>query len=145
MTLYLWPVAYTLFVWWLSTGVILYLNGLPRWTHPWTMLGATVLLGVAMLGLAITRDDTRVAGAYVAFTGALLVWAWQEVAFLLGYVTGPRRTPCPPESAGWQRAGYALQTLLHHELALIVLGLSVASITWGGTNPTGACAFLIFA
>ena len=144
MTLYLWPVAYTLFVWWLSTGVILYLNGLPRWTHPWTMLGATVLLGVAMLGLAVTRDDTRIGGAYVAFTGALLVWAWQEVAFLLGYVTGPRRTPCPPGSTGWLRAGYALQTLLHHELALIVLGLSVASITWGGTNPTGPCAFLIF-
>ena len=131
-------------MWWFSTGVILYLNGLPRWTHPWTMLGATLLLGIALVGLGATRDDTRVTGAYLAFTCTLLVWAWQEVAFLLGYVTGPRRTPCPDGSTGWRRAGFALQTLLHHELALIVLGFAVVAITWGGANPTGTATCLIF-
>ena len=144
MSVYLLPIVYTLFVWWFSTGVILYLNGLPRWTHPWTMLGATVLLGVALVGLAATRDDTRVSGAYLAFTCTLLVWAWQEVGFLLGYVTGPRRTPCPAHTSGWRRAGYALQTLLHHELALIVLALAVLAVTWGGATPTGLAAFMIF-
>jgi putative photosynthetic complex assembly protein 2 len=144
MSVYLLPIAYTMFVWWFSTGVILYLNGLPRWTHPWTMLGATLLLGLALVGLGATRDDTRVTGAYLAFTCTLLVWAWQEVAFLLGYVTGPRRTPCPNGSTGWRRAGFALQTLLHHELALIVLGFSVVAITWGGANPTGLATFMIF-
>ncbi len=144
MSTYVLPVLYTLFVWWFSTGVILYLNGLPRWTHPWTMLAATVLLGVGLVGLAVTRDDTRITGAYLAFTCTLLVWAWQEVAFLLGYVTGPRRVPLPLGSTGWPRAGYALQTLLHHELALIVLGISVVAITWDGSNPTGVTAFMIF-
>ena len=144
MSVYLLPIAYTLFLWWFSTGVILYLNGMPRWTHPWTMLAATVLLGLAFVGLAATRDDTRITGAYLAFTCSLLVWAWQEVAFLLGYVTGPRRVPCPEGSTGWARAGYALQTLLHHELALIVLALAVVAITWGGANPTGLSAFMIF-
>jgi putative photosynthetic complex assembly protein 2 len=144
MALYLLPIAYTVFVWWLSTGVILYLNGLPRWTHRWTMLAATVLLGIALFGLGATRDDTRVTGAYLGFTCTLLVWAWQEIAFLLGYVTGPRRAPCPAGSAGWRRAGLALQTLLHHELALIVLGVAVFAITWGGANPTGFATFAIF-
>ena len=144
MSVYLLPIAYTLFVWWFSTGVILYLNGLPKRTHPWTMLGATLLLGVALVGLGASRDDTRVTGAYLAFTCALLVWAWQEVAFLLGYVTGPRRTPLPAGSTGWRRAGFALQTLLHHELALIVLGFAVVAITWGGANPTGVASFMIF-
>lgn len=144
MSVYLLPIAYTLFAWWFSTGVILFLNGLPRWTHPWTMLVATVLLGVALVGLAATRDDLRVTGAYLAFTCTLLVWAWQEVAFLLGYVTGPRRIPCPAGSTGWRRAGFALQTLLHHELALIVLGLAVVAITWGGANPTAVATFTIF-
>lgn len=144
MSLYLLPIAYTLFVWWFSTGVILYLNGLPRRTHPWTMLGATVLLGLALVGLAATRDDTRVSGAYIAFTCTLLVWAWQEVAFLLGYVTGPRRTPCPVGSTGWRRASFALQTLLHHELALIVLASAVVAATWGGSNPTGIASFMVF-
>ena len=144
MSVYLLPIVFTLFAWWFSTGVILYLNGLPRHTHPWTMLSATVLLGVALLGLAATRDDTRVSGAYIAFTCTLLVWAWQEVAFLLGYVTGPRRTPCPDGSTGWHRAALALQTLLHHELALIVLGAAVITLTWGGANPTGLATFVIF-
>ena len=138
------PLLFTLFVWWFSTGVILYLNGLPRWTHPWTMLGATLLLGIALVGLGATRDDTRVTGAYLAFTCTLLVWAWQEVAFLLGYVTGPRRTACPVGSTGWRRAGFAIQTLLHHELALMVLCIAVVAVTWGGTNPTGIATFMIF-
>ncbi len=143
MSLYLLPIAYTLFVWWFSTGVILYLNGLPRWTHRWTMLGATLLLGVALFGLVATRDDTRLTGAYIAFTCTLLVWAWQEVAFLLGYVTGPRRIACPAGSTGWRRAGYATLALLHHEFALVVLGALVLAATRGGPNPTGPACFVI--
>jgi putative photosynthetic complex assembly protein 2 len=144
VSLHLLPIAYTLFVWWFGTGVILYLNGLPRRTHPWTMAASTLLLGLALLGLAATRNDTRISGAYLAFTCAVLVWAWQEIAFLLGYVTGPRRTDCPAGSTGWRRAGYALQTLLHHELALIMLGLAVVAVTWNGANPTGLGCFLVF-
>jgi hypothetical protein len=72
------PVLYTLFIWWFSTGVILYLNGLPRWTFKWTMGGATALLLLALLGLYVTGKDTRVTGAYLAFSCALLVWAWLE-------------------------------------------------------------------
>ena len=97
--------------------------------------GATVLLGLALVGLAATRDDTRVTGAYLAFTCALLVWAWQEVAFLLGYVTGPRRSACPAGCTGWRRAGFALQTLLHHELALLVLGAARAGRYLGRQQP----------
>ena len=138
------PVAYVLFAWWFSTGVILYLVGLPRATHKWTMAASTALLVLALAEVARTASDTGHAAAYIGFTAALAVWAWQEVAFLLGYVTGPRRTPCPDGSTGWRRAGYALQTLLHHELALIVLGLAVLAITWGGANPTGLSAFMIF-
>ena len=143
MSLYVQAIAYTVFVWWFSTGVILYLNGLPRWTHRWTMLATSLLLGVALVGLAATRDDVRVTGAYIAFTCTLLVWAWQEVAFLLGYVTGPRRAPCPPHATGWRRFGLALQTLLHHEMALIVLGAAVLALTWSGANTTAVSTFAV--
>jgi putative photosynthetic complex assembly protein 2 len=137
------PVLYTLFLWWFSTGLILYLNGLPRHTHKWTMLGATLLLIVGLAGLAATRADDGIAAAYVAFTCSLLVWAWQEVAFLLGYVTGPRRSPCPVGAAGWARARYAVQAVLHHELALIVLGAAVLLVTSGGVNQVGPNVYLI--
>ncbi len=143
MSLYVYPVVYAIFIWWFSTGVILYLNGLPRWTFPWTMLGASLLLALALLGLHTSADDTRVTGAYLAFTCAILVWAWQEVAFLLGYVTGPRRVHCPAHATGWQRTGLAVLTVLHHELALVALGLGVGWLTWGAANQTGWWTFLV--
>lgn len=143
MAQYALPLLFTLFVWWFSTGVILFLNGLPRRTFKWTMLGTSVLLLIALLGLALTRNDTSIGGAYLAFTCGVLVWAWQEVAFLLGYVTGPRRIPCPDASAGWRRAGYAFMAVMHHEVALVLLGCAVLAVTWGGANPTGLWTFMI--
>ena len=91
MSPYVLPVVYALFFWWFSTGVIIYLDGLARSTFKWTMAGATGLLVAALGGLVASSDDTSVTGAYLAFSCGLLVWAWQEVAFLLGYVTGPDR------------------------------------------------------
>jgi putative photosynthetic complex assembly protein 2 len=140
---YLSPVLYTLFVWWFSTGVILYLDGLPRWTFKWTMLGASFFLALALLGLFVTAKDTRVTGAYLAFTCAILVWAWQEVAFLLGYVTGPRRTDCPANVTGWRRIELAVLVVLHHELALVALGAAVTAVTWEGANQTGLWTFMV--
>ena len=45
VSLYGLPLVYALFVWWFSTGVIIYLDNLPRRTHRWSMLAATVLVG----------------------------------------------------------------------------------------------------
>ena len=42
------------------------------------------------------------------------------MSFLMGYVTGPRRSPCPDDAQGWRRFGLALQTVLYHELAIAV-------------------------
>ena len=135
------PMLYTVLLWWFSTGVILYLNGLPRSTHKWTMAGATVLLGVALCGVAATASDTRVSGAYLAFTASLLVWAWQEVGFLLGYVTGPRRIACPPGAQGWQRLRHALMAILYHELALVLLAAAIVALTWQQPNQVALWTF----
>ncbi|MCZ8076304.1 MAG: putative photosynthetic complex assembly protein PuhE, partial [Paucibacter sp.] len=103
----------------------------------------TVLLGVALLGVAASADDTRVSGAYLAFTSALTVWAWQEVGFLLGYVTGPRRIACPPSSRGWRRVGHAVMAILYHELALLVLGGAIAALSWGQPNQLALWTFAV--
>ncbi len=136
-----WPALTTLLLWWFSTGVILYLIGLPRATHRWTFGAATLLLVLALLGVAVTADDTRVTGAYLAFGCGLTVWAWQEIGFLLGYVTGPRRLPCPPGARGWRRVGHALLAILHHELALIVLGATLVALTWQQPNQLALWTF----
>jgi putative photosynthetic complex assembly protein 2 len=143
MTEYLVPFGFTLFVWWFSTGAILYLDGLPKRTFPWTMAGATFVLAGGLYGLAATRNDLSVAGAYTAFTCALLVWAWQEVGFLLGFVTGPRRTPCPDECLGARRLGYAIQAIFHHESALVILAIAVFLLTVGSANSVGLWTFAV--
>ena len=135
------PALYTLLVWWLSTGVILYLNGLPRLVHPALMAAATVLLGVALCGVAVSAADTRVSGAYLAFTAAIAVWGWQELGFLLGYLTGPRRIPCPPQAQGWLRLRHALAAILYHELCLVGLGMAIVLLCWRQPNQVAVWTF----
>jgi putative photosynthetic complex assembly protein 2 len=107
------------------------------------MRGATAILGAALYGLVATRDDTGVGGAYLAFTCAVAVWGWQEIGFLLGYVTGPRRDPCPAGAVGWRRVYYAMQTILHHEMATAGLAVALVVCVGSGANRTGVWAYLV--
>jgi putative photosynthetic complex assembly protein 2 len=143
MTAVVLPLLFTLFVWWFSTGAILYLDGLSPRTFRWTFAGATVVAVFGLVGLAVSAGETTPSSAYCAFTCALLVWAWQEVAFLLGYVTGPRRVACDVEATGWRRAAAALQTILHHEFALLLLATLVLATTWNQPNQTGWWTFAV--
>lgn len=143
MALYLVPVLFALLVWWLSTGLVLYLDGLPQRTYRWSLIGATALLAPATAGLVLSSGDASVGGAYVAFTSALLIWAWHEITFLMGLVTGPWRAPCPPGCRGWRRLGYAVGAVLWHELAIAVSGVAIVALTWDGANQVGTWTFVI--
>lgn len=143
MQLYALPVLFALFVWWFSTGIIMYLDGLPRRTFRWSMAGATALLAVSLWGLAASSGDTSVRGAYLAFTWGLLGWGWQEISFYMGFVTGPRSQPCPEGCGGWRHFGHAIQTSLWHELAIIAAAAVVVALTWGGANQVGTWTFMV--
>lgn len=136
-------ILYTVFVWWFSTGVILYLNGLPRKSFKWTMSGATMILLAALYALQLTSHVSEVWAAYCAFTCAVLVWAWQEIGFLLGFVTGSRKTDCPEGARGWRKFGLAAETILYHELALVVLGAMVWLVSRDGVNQVGFWTYLV--
>ncbi|MDX2223421.1 MAG: putative photosynthetic complex assembly protein PuhE [Rhodospirillaceae bacterium] len=129
--------------WWLSTGAILWLCLQPRRTHGRSMLGATLLLPLALYGLAASADDAGPAGAYVAFVSALAVWGWIEMTFLLGFVTGPRVAPCPDDATGWRRFRLAAEALLYHELLIVAGALAAIALTWDAPNQTGTLAFLV--
>jgi putative photosynthetic complex assembly protein 2 len=130
-------VAIVLFLWWFSTGVILYLDGLSRDTFRWSLAGSTVLAALSLAALAATRNDTSAFGAYAAFLAGLLVWAWNEILFLTGTVTGPRRTVAPERGNGFSRFIAAVETLLWHELLLIVSLVAVYLVTLNGANQVG--------
>ncbi|NJO53778.1 MAG: DUF3623 domain-containing protein [Bacteroidales bacterium] len=136
-------VLYALFLWWFSTGIILFLDGLPRWTFKWSMAGATVLLAGALHGLWATGHEETPFGAYAGFSCGLMVWAWNEIAFLMGYATGPVRVACPPGVTGWARFSLATRTILHHELAILVSAAVVVAVTWGAPNQVGTITFFV--
>lgn len=143
MSEYALPALYTMFVWWFSTGIILFLDRLPRQTFRWSMLGATALLAVSMHGLAISSAMTDVTGAYVAFTCAVMVWGWQEMAFLMGFVTGPRKHACAAGCHGWRHFGHAIAAILYHELAILAAAAMIVALTWNQPNQFGAWTFTL--
>jgi len=136
-------ILYALFIWWFSTGLILYLDGLPRRTFSWSMIVMTVIAAGALYGLAAVSNEASLAGAYLSFTFGLLVWAWHELSFLTGHLTGPRRTPCPEAPTFWTRFRYASETVIHHELAIAATAGLMAALTWGGSNQIGLWTFVI--
>lgn len=137
------PALFAVFLWWFSTGLVIYLDRLPRHTFRWSLLGATLAVAVALMGLARGAADTAPAGAYTGFACALVLWAWLELSFYTGLVTGPRRRRCAPGCSGWAHFGHALQTSLYHELASLGLAVLVVAVSWGEPNPVGLWTFLL--
>lgn len=136
-----------LFVWWFSTGAILW-----RVRHADRAGGTahqlSVLLGLPLLiggvyGLGITLNEATVAATYIAFLSALAVWGWIELAFLSGVITGPNSRPATPYARGWSRFSQATLTILWHEAVLIVALALLAYAAWNAANPFGLYTFAL--
>ena len=140
---YIAPILFTIFIWWFSTGVVLCLGRRAERTFFRSMLAMSVLAILALVVLVHSSAAPTVLGAYTGFTAALLLWGWHEMAFLMGFVTGPRVTPCPSDARGWRRFRFALETLLYHELAILITAFAIVALTWGAPNQAGSIAFLV--
>jgi putative photosynthetic complex assembly protein 2 len=135
--------VFALFVWWLSTGLVLYLDRLPKRTFRWSLLGAGVLLCGALFVLRGQSAGVSVANAYLAFICAVVIWGWLEMSYFMGLVTGPHKDPCPVGYSNWQRFSLAVQTSLYHELAVIGMAAFIVWLTWGEPNQVGTWTFLV--
>lgn len=134
---------FVLLSWWLGTGVVLYLDGLPRRTFPRSLAIAGAFSAVAVYGLVAGAEDTSTGAAYLTFGCALLIWGWHEMAFLMGYVTGPRKQVCPADARGWRRFRYAVAAVLHHEVALAATLAVIVALSWDAPNQVGAHTFAV--
>lgn len=143
MAAYAAPIVATLLLWWASTGVILYLDGLSRRTFVWSMAGATGLFAVSLWGMSVTSAETSAASAYCAFSCGIMAWAWQLVSYYMGFITGPNHAPCPPHLTGWGRFVAAVRTSLYHEIAIIICAVALVLLTWGQSNQIGLWTFLV--
>jgi len=137
------PILYAVVIWWFLTGAILWLNHRPRRTHAWSFGATTLALAGALWVIAWSATQESEAGAYAAFTASLIVWGWQEMAFYMGYVAGPRRTPGAPTDRGLARFGAAAATNLWHEAAIIIGALAIAWLTAGGPNRMALWTYLV--
>ncbi|MGB7205022.1 MAG: putative photosynthetic complex assembly protein PuhE, partial [Anderseniella sp.] len=143
MQAFLWPFLFTVFTWWFTTGVIIYLDGLSRRTFKWTIASMTILLAVALFGIAEVAQLTTVSAAYLGFAFGLIAWGWQEVTFLTGAITGPRKEPCPADATGLKRVKYAIAAILWHELATLAVGGVVLFMSWDQPNQIALWTYVI--
>ena len=143
MSDYALPAVYAVLVWWFTTGIILYLDGLPRSTHRWSMLAATGIGAWAFNVLVRSAGDPTPGGAYLGFSAAIGLWGWLEMTFLMGYVTGPRRVAASAGAAGWRHFSEATQAIIYHELAIVAVGGAICLLTRDAVNTTAIWTFSV--
>jgi putative photosynthetic complex assembly protein 2 len=136
-------ILFAVFLWWASTGAILFLDGLPRRTYAASMAVMSVVAAASLAALWLTRDATTSGAVLMAFTAALALWAWNEMAFLMGFITGPRKRPATPGARGLTRFLESAATLITHELAIAGTALVIWLITRDGQNLFGLWTFAI--
>jgi len=143
MTDYGLPVLFSLLVWWLTTGVLLYLHRLPPRTYPWSMIGMTVIAGLALLVHDHASTQVGLGSAYLAFSCGLLLWGWLELAYFTGYLVGPYRRSCPGPCRGWRRFWLAVLTSLYHELGILITAAVLVAASWEAPNQFGVWSFVV--
>ena len=140
----------TLFLWWFSTGIILWRvrvadNGTPK-DHLNSVVFGLPLLGVGGMAASASLPDLSVNGIYLAFLAALALWAWVELAFLSGVITGPNLAPCPPFLKMSDRFLRAVGTIAWHESTLLIILISLGFVSLNSANPFAFGTFaLLFA
>jgi putative photosynthetic complex assembly protein 2 len=140
---YFLPVCYTLFIWWLTTGVLLYLHRLPSRTYPLSMLVMLVAAGGAIYGHALASMGTEPVHAYLAFSCAVVIWGWLELGYFTGFLVGPNCDPCPEDCVGWRRFDLAVRTGLYLEIAVIATAVVLVIAAWDAPNQVGVWSFLV--
>ena len=133
-----------IFVWWFSTGIILYIVGPAAVDVPLVRAcGVHIVCGVALGACRQQRGPVRCGCLSRLHVRRMRFGAALEIGFLLGLLTGPRSEPCPDGCSGWRRVAYAVQAILYHELALVVSGAAVVAVTWDGANQIGLWTFVV--
>lgn len=135
---------FVIFLWWISTTLILVITRKHgTFSNISTMILLTIVLILGFMLLIYSSSAKNVFFAYLGFVSILMIWAWQETAFLVGWITGNRKSKCPEDAKGLRRAWLAFQTINYHELTLIILGASIWFLTKDAPNVIAFETFLV--
>ncbi|MEM8774569.1 MAG: putative photosynthetic complex assembly protein PuhE [Pseudomonadota bacterium] len=134
-----------LFVWWFSTGAVLYVVRRTEKSGVAGLVACTilglVLLGFGLWGFVASLPLTGVGAAYVAFLSAIAIWGWVELSFLTGTITGPNPHHCPDDLPGWERLVRAWGTIAYHEVLLTMVFAAIWLYGAGAENIVGVWTF----
>jgi putative photosynthetic complex assembly protein 2 len=134
-----------LFLWWFSTGAILWrvraADNAGEAAHLRSVVYGLPFLVLGVLGFRASAADPGAAGVWLAFASALAIWGWIELAFLSGVITGPNDRPCPPFAPGWERFLRAFGTIAFHELLLAVALVLMLAYTMEAENAFATLTF----
>lgn len=135
-----------LFLWWFSTGILLwrvrYADNAGGEAHFRSVIFGLPLLFAGVAGLQLSVTDTSVNGVYYGFLSALAIWGWIELAFLSGAITGPNTEICPQNVTIVERFQRAVGTIAYHEALLITALILIGYASYKLPNQI---AFLTFA
>jgi putative photosynthetic complex assembly protein 2 len=138
---------FALFVWWFSTGAILWVVSRADRGGRLGYANAVVLglpfLALGCAGVNHSLGDPSVFGVYTGFLSAILIWGWIELAFLAGVITGPYARPCPPGVEGWPRFLRAWGAIAYSEMALIAAMLLLVLASQGAPNQFALWTFVV--
>lgn len=137
------PILAATLVWWASTGSLLWLVRQSRAVRYWAAAAFSFAAAIATLTVLPLRDIGTPAGAYAGFACGIILWAWHESMFLFGYISGPRKTPCPEGLKIWPRFVVSTEAVIHHEVAIAVHGALILMLSWGALNTMAAATFLL--
>jgi putative photosynthetic complex assembly protein 2 len=137
------PALFALVSWWFGTGIILLLVRLPK---AWFALarGGWTLLSIGALFFCVqSMQDNSVANAYLGFISTIVIWGWHELAFLTGWISGPRKTALEDHLPLGGRFKQSVEVIWHHELALVLNFLLLIALQMGNPNHTALCTFAL--
>jgi putative photosynthetic complex assembly protein 2 len=141
-------VSFAIFIWWFSTGAILYLDNLAKTTYRWSLIVFAAVAAAALVCIAKIGSQLTVSGAYAGFICAILVWGWVELTFLTGIVTGSNKTPWqPPQNGQIQpkllRLKMAVGALVYHELLIAFFALVIFVLSKDKQNQVGLATYIV--
>ena len=130
-----------IFLWWLTTGAILF--AVTRLAGHRLALGAASagLLAIGLVMLHAVSDDVTANSAYLSFVAALAIWGAVEISFLGGLITGPNRSEMPAQFTGLRRFWSATRVVLWHELFILGLGFLLIIAFAQGPNQIGLLTY----
>jgi putative photosynthetic complex assembly protein 2 len=137
------PAIFALLIWWLGTGIVLFVARL-RVRTSWISLAVGGMMAlVAVSVVAWNAENVSAGGAYLAFTAAIVIWGFVELTFLTGIVLGTNRAEASPAATGWARFSHAVAAIIHHELALLAGGAVILAASYGAPNQVALWTYAI--